>query len=121
MSDKISRSMIPNQQQSSRWTTFAQEAPEPPRFASHVENRLEAYYESEAWPNDNQKVHIASNLGIDVWHVEVRAISNFVSSFTRLTSHRHGSITGGNEQRLPGGSTISRLKKASPLRRTKLS
>jgi hypothetical protein len=63
--------MIMNQQQSSRRTTFASDAPEPPKFAPHVETRLEEYYEKESTPNDGQKMFVASNLGIEPHHVQV--------------------------------------------------
>lgn len=63
------RSMIPNQQRSERTTVF-QDIPEPPRFSQHVEARLEQYFQTETVPNDDQKSFVASNLGIEPWHVE---------------------------------------------------
>ena len=63
--------MIFNQQRSNRRTTFGSNTPEPPKFAAHVESRLEQYYEREQLPNDAQKEFVASNLGIDAGHVEV--------------------------------------------------
>jgi hypothetical protein len=70
-SERLTQTMIMNQQRSGRRTTFATEAPEPPRFSAHVETRLEEYYEREPRPNDAQKEFVASNLGIEPWHVEV--------------------------------------------------
>ncbi|KAH8171934.1 rhodanese-like domain-containing protein [Sarocladium implicatum] len=66
----ISHRMIPNQQQLQRRTTFVGQAPEPKKFASHVESRLEDYYHHEQFPNDAQKAFFASNLGVEPWHVE---------------------------------------------------
>lgn len=67
----ISRQMILNQQQSMRRTTFGDNVPEPKRFAAHVEQRLEEYYQEEPLPNDAQSAFLASNLGIELWHLEV--------------------------------------------------
>ncbi|OAA44814.1 tyrosine-protein phosphatase non-receptor type 6 [Metarhizium rileyi] len=65
------RQMILNQQQSMRRTTFGDNAPEPKKFAAHVERRLEEYYQHEPLPNDAQSAFLASNLGIEPWHLEV--------------------------------------------------
>ncbi|KAL0930946.1 tyrosine-protein phosphatase non-receptor type 6 [Colletotrichum truncatum] len=65
----ISRTVIPNQQRSARRTVF-QNIPEPPKFSQHVETLLQQYYEQEPLPNDDQKNFVASNLGIELWHVE---------------------------------------------------
>lgn len=67
----ISRQMILNQQQSMRRTTFGDNVPEPKKFAAHVERRLEEYYHEEPLPNDAQSAFLASNLGIELWHLEV--------------------------------------------------
>ncbi|KAH6694006.1 hypothetical protein F5X68DRAFT_273413 [Plectosphaerella plurivora] len=63
------RSMISNQQRSERTTVFT-DYPEPPKFSQHVEARLEQYFQTETFPNDDQKSFVASNLGIEPWHVE---------------------------------------------------
>ncbi|KAJ0286871.1 hypothetical protein COL940_002761 [Colletotrichum noveboracense] len=65
-----SRTMIPNQQRSSRRTVF-QDIPEPPKFSQHIETLLQQYYDQEPLPNDDQKNFVASNLGVELWHVEV--------------------------------------------------
>ncbi|KAF6809993.1 hypothetical protein CSOJ01_06604 [Colletotrichum sojae] len=65
----ISRTIISNQQRSARWTVF-QDIPEPPKFSQHVETLLQQYYQQEPLPNDDQKIFVASNLGIELWHVE---------------------------------------------------
>ncbi|KAJ0333508.1 hypothetical protein COL5a_001216 [Colletotrichum fioriniae] len=65
----ISRSMIPNQQRSAR-RTILHDVPEPPKFSQHVEILLQQYYRQEPSPNDDQKNFVASNLGIELWHVE---------------------------------------------------
>ncbi|OLN88235.1 hypothetical protein CCHL11_00515 [Colletotrichum chlorophyti] len=65
----ISRTMISNHQRSTRRTIF-QDIPEPPKFSQHVETLLQQYYQQEPLPNDDQKNFIASNLGIEPWHVE---------------------------------------------------
>ncbi|KAK1674556.1 hypothetical protein BDP55DRAFT_666844 [Colletotrichum godetiae] len=65
----ISRSMIPNQQRSAR-RTMLHDIPEPPKFSQHVEILLQQYYRQEPLPNDDQKNFVASNLGIELWHVE---------------------------------------------------
>ncbi|KAK1637324.1 hypothetical protein BDP81DRAFT_318489 [Colletotrichum phormii] len=65
----ISRSMIPNQQRSAR-VTMLYDIPEPPKFSQHVEILLQQYYRQEPLPNDDQKNFVASNLGIELWHVE---------------------------------------------------
>jgi hypothetical protein len=62
---------IYNQQRSARRTTFGDNAPEAPSFASHIESRLEDYYLSERYPNDADKDIMASNLGIEPMHLEV--------------------------------------------------
>ncbi|KAL3953565.1 hypothetical protein ACCO45_011521 [Purpureocillium lilacinum] len=67
----ISRQMILNQQQSMRRTTFGADVPEPKRFSPHVERRLEEYYHREPLPSDGQSAFLASNLGIEPWHLEV--------------------------------------------------
>ncbi|KAK2592527.1 hypothetical protein QQS21_009772 [Conoideocrella luteorostrata] len=67
----ISRQMILNQQQSSRRTTFGDNVPEPKKFSAHVEQRLEEYYQEDSLPNDAHSAFIASNLGIELWHLEV--------------------------------------------------
>jgi len=63
--------MIVNQQQALRRTTFGDDVPEPKKFSSHVEKRLEEYYQTEPLPSDGQKAFFASNLGVEPWHVEV--------------------------------------------------
>jgi len=63
--------MILNQQQSMRRTTFGADVPEPKRFSPHVERRLEEYYHREPLPSDGQSAFLASNLGIEPWHLEV--------------------------------------------------
>ncbi|GKT46710.1 uncharacterized protein ColSpa_06891 [Colletotrichum spaethianum] len=65
----ITRTMIPNQQRSARTTVF-RDIPEPPRFSQHVETLLQQYYRQEPMPNDDQKNFVASNLGIELWHVD---------------------------------------------------
>ncbi|KAK1978812.1 hypothetical protein LZ30DRAFT_751863 [Colletotrichum cereale] len=65
----FSRTMIPNQQRSARRTVF-HNMPEPPRFSHHVETLLQQYYRQEPLPNDEQKNFVASNLGIELWHVD---------------------------------------------------
>ncbi|KAM3525231.1 hypothetical protein NHJ13051_004096 [Beauveria bassiana] len=70
-SSGISRQIILNQQQAMRRTVFGDNAPEPKRFANHVERRLEEYYQHEPLPNDAQSAMLASNLGIELWHLEV--------------------------------------------------
>ncbi|OHW91275.1 tyrosine-protein phosphatase non-receptor type 6 [Colletotrichum incanum] len=65
----ISRTMIPNQQRSARRTVFHDIA-EPPRFSQHVETLLQQYYRQEPLPSDDQKNFVASNLGIELWHVD---------------------------------------------------
>lgn len=67
----IARQMILNQQQSLRRTTFGDDVPEPKKFSAHVEKRLEEYYLNEPLPNDSQSAFLASNLGIEPWHLEV--------------------------------------------------
>jgi hypothetical protein len=54
-----------------RRTTFGDNVPEPKRFAAHVERRLEEYYQEEPLPNDAQSAFLASNLGVELWHLEV--------------------------------------------------
>ncbi|WDK15384.1 tyrosine-protein phosphatase non-receptor type 6 [Colletotrichum graminicola] len=66
----FSRAMIPNQQRSARRTAFPN-IPEPPKFSQHVETLLQQYYRQEPLPNDEQKNFVASNLGTELWHVEV--------------------------------------------------
>lgn len=70
-SSGISRQIILNQQQAMRRTVFGDNVPDPKRFANHVERRLEDYYQHEPLPNDAQSAMLASNLGIELWHLEV--------------------------------------------------
>lgn len=70
-SGMLSRQMMLNQQQSMRRTTFGENAPEPKKFSAHVERRLEEYYQQEPAPDDAHSVFIASNLGIELWHLDV--------------------------------------------------
>lgn len=67
----ISRQLILNQQQSMRRTVFGDNVPEPKKFSAHVENRLESYYQLQPLPNDAEIALIASNLGIEAWHLGV--------------------------------------------------
>ncbi|GAO14066.1 hypothetical protein UVI_02038420 [Ustilaginoidea virens] len=71
LSNTPTRQMILNQQQAMRRTTFTGNAPEPRKFSSHVERRLEEYYRQDPWPNDAHRASIASNLGIELWHLEI--------------------------------------------------
>ncbi|TFB00930.1 hypothetical protein CCMA1212_007254 [Trichoderma ghanense] len=69
-SPTISRQMILNQQQSQRRTTFGgTDVPEPQSFAPHVEKRLEEYYQNQPFPNDGESAFLASNLGIEPFHL----------------------------------------------------
>ncbi|TDZ18558.1 hypothetical protein Cob_v008567 [Colletotrichum orbiculare MAFF 240422] len=61
--------MITNQQRKGRRTVFGI-LPEPPKFSQHVETLLQQYYQQEPLPDDDQKSFVASNLGIELWHVE---------------------------------------------------
>ncbi|KAL6871890.1 hypothetical protein J3F83DRAFT_732992 [Trichoderma novae-zelandiae] len=66
----ISRQIILNQQQSQRRTTFGgTDVPEPQSFAPHVEKRLEEYYQKQPYPNDGESAFLASNLGIEPFHL----------------------------------------------------
>ncbi|KAL7898505.1 hypothetical protein HDV63DRAFT_354201 [Trichoderma sp. SZMC 28014] len=66
----ISRQMILNQQQSQRRTTFdGSDVPEPQSFSAHVEKRLEEYYQNHPLPNDGESAFLASNLGIEPFHL----------------------------------------------------
>ncbi|TDZ87591.1 hypothetical protein C8034_v006667 [Colletotrichum sidae] len=65
----ISRTMITNQQRKG-WRTVFGILPEPPKFSQHVETLLQQYYQQEPLPDDDQKSFVASNLGIELWHVE---------------------------------------------------
>ena len=65
------RHVAVNQQQLSRRTTFGDNVPDAPKFSSHVERRLEEYYHREPDPSDAQSAFLASNLGIEQWHLEV--------------------------------------------------
>ncbi|KAL7947320.1 hypothetical protein V8C42DRAFT_317454 [Trichoderma barbatum] len=66
----ISRQMILNQQQSQRRTTFGgADVPEPQSFSAHVEKRLEEYYQKQPLPNDGESAFLASNLGIEPFHL----------------------------------------------------
>ncbi|KAL7934445.1 hypothetical protein V8C35DRAFT_300905 [Trichoderma chlorosporum] len=66
----ISRQMILNQQQSQRRTTFGgTDVPEPQSFSAHVEKRLEEYYQKQPLPNDGESAFLASNLGIEPFHL----------------------------------------------------
>lgn len=67
----LSSPALLNQQQSMRRTTFGDDVPDPMKFSSHVERRLEEYYQNEPLPNDAQSAIIASNLGIELWHLGV--------------------------------------------------
>ncbi|EGX89253.1 Rhodanese-like protein [Cordyceps militaris CM01] len=99
-SSGISRQIILNQQQAMRRTVFGENVPEPKRFASHVEKRLEEYYQHEPLPNDAQSAMLASNLGIELWHLEIwfhhRRERDIVS--TRFASMKLKDTTrGGND------------------------
>ncbi|KKA26762.1 hypothetical protein TD95_001703 [Thielaviopsis punctulata] len=70
-SPEITRKLIYNQHRTMRRTTFAAEnVPKPPKFARHVESRLEHYYRATKTPNDADREFIASNLGIDSFDIE---------------------------------------------------
>ncbi|KAG6007960.1 hypothetical protein E4U21_005321 [Claviceps maximensis] len=68
-SSMLSRQTV-NQQQATRHTTLKGNVPEPKKFSAHIERRLEEYYQ-DSMPNDAHSVFIASNLGIDFWHLEM--------------------------------------------------
>ncbi|KAK2050823.1 hypothetical protein LZ31DRAFT_561796 [Colletotrichum somersetense] len=65
----FSRTMIPNHRRSAHSTVF-HNIPEPPKFSQHVDMLLQQYYRHEPLPNDEQKNFVASNLGIEAWHVD---------------------------------------------------
>lgn len=67
----ISHQLLLNQQQSMRRTDFGENVPAAKKFAPHVEKRLESYYQLQPWPNDAEVALIASNLGIEAWHLGV--------------------------------------------------
>lgn len=67
----LSSPLLLNQQQSMRRTTFGEDVPDAKKFSSHVERRLEEYYQVEPTPNDAQRAVLASNLGIEPWHLGV--------------------------------------------------
>lgn len=60
-----------SQQQAMTHPTLGGNVPEPKKFSAHVERRLEEYYQEEPTPSDAYSAFIASNLGIDLWHLEV--------------------------------------------------
>ncbi|KAK5989104.1 hypothetical protein PT974_10602 [Cladobotryum mycophilum] len=97
----ISRHMILNQQQSSRRTTFGPNVPQPKSFSAHVERRLEEYYHHQPLPNDAESAIIASNLGIEPWHLEVwyhhRRERDLVAS--QLTTMNANDLTHDDENR----------------------
>ncbi|KAG6117217.1 hypothetical protein E4U13_001251 [Claviceps humidiphila] len=63
--------MTMNQQQAMRHTILGDDVPEPKKFSPHVERRLEDYYHNDPMPSDAHSVFIASNLGIELNHLEV--------------------------------------------------
>ncbi|KAG5961945.1 hypothetical protein E4U57_007350 [Claviceps arundinis] len=63
--------MMMNQQQVMRHTILGDNVPEPKNFSPHVERRLEDYYQNNPTPSDAHNVFIASNLGIELNHLEV--------------------------------------------------
>ncbi|KAG5943970.1 hypothetical protein E4U53_006976 [Claviceps sorghi] len=66
-----SREMTLNQQQAMRHTAPEGNGPEPKTFSAHVERRLEQYYQEVSTPNDAHSTYIASNLGVELWHLKV--------------------------------------------------
>ncbi|KAG6107191.1 hypothetical protein E4U14_004293 [Claviceps sp. LM454 group G7] len=63
--------MTMNQQQAMRHTIFGDNVPGSKKFSPHVERRLEDYYQNDPTPSDAHSVFIASNLGIELNHLEV--------------------------------------------------
>ncbi|KAG6213540.1 hypothetical protein E4U34_006663 [Claviceps purpurea] len=63
--------MTMNQQQAMRHTILGDNVPDPKKFSPHVERRLENYYQNDPTPSDAHSVFIASNLGIELHHLEV--------------------------------------------------
>ncbi|KAK8055862.1 hypothetical protein PG993_001089 [Apiospora rasikravindrae] len=72
-SDAISRTMILNQARSSRKTyiTSADNIPDRPRLAPHIESRLENYFQDDPAPTVAVKEFLASNLGIETTDIDV--------------------------------------------------
>lgn len=64
----IPSQMILNQQQSMKRATHAGYLPR--KFAAHVERRLEEYYQDTPAPSRAHSAFIASNLGIELYHLE---------------------------------------------------
>ncbi|KAG5917851.1 hypothetical protein E4U42_007091 [Claviceps africana] len=64
------RSML-SQQQAMRHTALEGNVPKPKSFSAHVERRLEQYYQEVSTPNDAHCAYIASNLGIELWHLQL--------------------------------------------------
>ncbi|KAI8262339.1 hypothetical protein K4K58_000644 [Colletotrichum sp. SAR11_239] len=95
-----SRTMIPNQQRSSRRTVF-QDIPEPPKFSQHVETLLQQYYDQEPLPNDDQKNFVASNLGVELWHVEVGTLRILLVDLRSPTEFERSHIRGAINLRAP--------------------
>lgn len=65
----ISMQLILNQHQSQRRTGFGDHVPEIKKFSQHIEKRLEEYYQTDPSPSDAQRALLASNLGIEPWHI----------------------------------------------------
>ncbi|KAG6081468.1 hypothetical protein E4U16_007414 [Claviceps sp. LM84 group G4] len=63
--------MTITQQQAMRHTILGDNVPDPKKFSPHVERRLENYYQNDPTPSDAHSVFIASNLGIELHHLEV--------------------------------------------------
>ncbi|KAI8280449.1 hypothetical protein K4K56_012263 [Colletotrichum sp. SAR 10_98] len=95
-----SRTMIPNQQRSSRRTVF-QDIPEPPKFSQHIETLLQQYYDQEPLPNDDQKNFVASNLGVELWHVEVGTLRILLVDLRSPTEFERSHIRGAINLRAP--------------------
>ncbi|KAK8088654.1 hypothetical protein PG997_003615 [Apiospora hydei] len=71
--DAISRTMILNQARSSRKTyiTSADNIPDRPRLAPHIESRLENYFQDDPAPTVAVKEFLASNLGIETTDIDI--------------------------------------------------
>ncbi|KAI8154776.1 hypothetical protein K4K49_013156 [Colletotrichum sp. SAR 10_70] len=81
--------------------TVFQDIPEPPKFSQHIETLLQQYYDQEPLPNDDQKNFVASNLGVELWHVEVGTLRILLVDLRSPTEFERSHIRGAINLRAP--------------------
>ncbi|KAG6039291.1 hypothetical protein E4U41_003021 [Claviceps citrina] len=119
-SANVSGEMMLNQQQAMRRTTLGGSATEPKRFSAHIERRLEEYYQADPFAHHAHGAFIASNLGIELWHLNLwfdrRRDGDFINNrlATLMLEDTAPEASGSHEPRMILPAELDSLLELSP-------